>query len=135
MFADEDRFALTVRRDALAAQKRRSDRDTEQLRIGRLRRISADGLSGTAELNVEEFVKRPLLHILARQMNGEVGWTPHRDDGEGLAAGQVDALDAQHLVSLQELTDSRRRLLECELDHLAFADLSNTLDLRLDGSE
>ncbi len=135
MLADEDRFALTVRRDALTAQQRRSDRDTEQFGIGWLGRIGANGLGGTTEFDIEQFVKRPLLHILARQVCAEVRWTPHRDDGKWLAIGQVDALDTQHLVGFEELADPRRSLLECELAHLAFADLADTLNLRLDGSE
>ena len=87
---------VAVRRDALATQHRRPDRHLEQRGVARVDHGRADRLHRAAERLVEQLVERRPLDVGPGQVGAEVLGAPHRDPGEGLAVGQVEAAHLEH---------------------------------------
>ena len=92
----QHRPPVGIGRGALAAQHRRPDRHLEQRGVARVDHGRADRLHRAAERLVDQLVERRPLDVGARQVGAEVLGAPHRDPGERLAVGQVEAAHLEH---------------------------------------
>ncbi|MEY2996476.1 MAG: aconitase, partial [Actinomycetota bacterium] len=117
------------------SQDRRSDRYAEKFGIGRRRRIGPDGLRGPFERNVEKFVERGAFDVGSRQVLPEIGSTPHGDDGERFAVGQIETLHAQYLLGTENRLHASRRAFETELEHSPLGTNPSIGQLGFDGRQ
>ena len=86
-------------------------------------------------VDAEQLVERRALDVASRQMLAELGRAPHGDDRERLPVGEVEALDAQHLIGRERLAHPPVGAHEGELEDLTLGLDPALGQLALDGDE
>ena len=136
VLAHEDRLAVAIGGDPLAAQHRRPDRHAEQTGVVGADEVGADRLRGAAQLDIEQFVERA-----AARRPGATGWRRASAGHHTVttANGSPSARLTRFTRSTWSTPSSLRTRsggdLEGELLDLAFRQLADAFDLRLDRAE